>query len=437
MKRSAKVLLFGTLAGLTIAMTACSSSSSKNESSPSASGSDGNASKDKPVTLEFWTIALQPKFNDYFNALFSDYAKTHPNVKIDWKDYPYDAIQSKLLATAAGGDAPDVVNLNTEFANQMASKGALADLSTLIDKDTQSAYFDGIFNSTVFDGKPYALPWYTGTQVLYMNKNLVEKAGLDPANPPKTKDELYDWARKIKEKTGAAGYATQFAANLFPSEDVPILNADRTAAAFNSDDGIAVMKNLKSLVDEGIILKDDANFDKQIQYYASQQVAFELSGPTFINFIKTAAEDVYKNTVAVPLPTGKGDLRYSNSMNVVVPKGSSHQKEAAEFAAFLTNADNQTAFSKIANTLPSTKKSIEDPFFTQSDNTLESMAKIASAQSLDKAQEYYLGVPSASDINTAIARKLQEIILNGADVKSSLDAAASEVNGILKNAASS
>ncbi|MBB6678483.1 sugar ABC transporter substrate-binding protein [Cohnella lubricantis] len=425
-------MLFGTLAGMTIAMTACSSNN--NEGSPSANGNDGNTSANEPVTLEFWTIALQPKFNDYFNALFADYAKTHPNVTIDWKDYPLDAIQSKLLATAAGGDAPDVVNLNTEFANQLASKGALADLGSLISEETKSAYFDGIFNSTVFDGKPYAFPWYTGTQVLYMNKSLVEKAGLDPANPPKTKEELYEWGRQIKEKTGAAGYATQFSANHFPSEDIPILNEDRTAAAFNSDAGVAVIQNLKDLVDEGIILKDDANFDKQIQYYASEQVAFELSGPTFINFIKTAAEDVYNNTIAVPLPTGKGDLRYSNSMNIVVPKGSSHPQEAADFAAFLTNADNQTAFSKIANTLPSTKKSIEDPFFTQSDNTLEAQAKIASAQSLDKAQEYFLGVPNASDINTAINRKLQEIILNGADVKSSLDAAAAEVNDVLKNA---
>ncbi|AJY74075.1 ABC transporter substrate-binding protein [Paenibacillus beijingensis] len=423
-----KSLLVGTLGTLILVTSACGNSGGDNTSE---STGEGGQSAAKQVTLQFWTISLQPKFNDFFNGLIDKYEQSHPGVTVDWKDYPYDAIQSKLLATAAGGDAPDVVNLNTEFANQLATKGALADLTSLVGDDVKSSFFDGIFNSTVFDGKPYALPWYTGTQVLYMNKSLLQKAGLDPANPPKTKEELYDWSRQIKAKAGAAGFATQFAANLFPSEGVPILDADRQKAAFDSEDGIAAVAELKKLVDEGVILKDDANFDKQIQYYSSEQVAFELSGPSFINFLKTAAPDVYNNTVAVPLPTGKGDLRYSNSMNVVVPKGSKNPQQAAEFAAFITNAENQTAFSKDSNTLPSTKESIKDPFFSQSDNTLESQAKIASAQSLDKAQEYFLGVPMASDINSAIARELQKIMLDGGDVKAGVDSAANQVNDII------
>ncbi|MFD1952961.1 ABC transporter substrate-binding protein [Paenibacillus thailandensis] len=207
------------------------------------------------------------------------------------------------------------------------------------------------------------MPWYTGTQVLYMNTRLVKEAGLDPANPPKTKEELYEWGRQIKAKTGAAGYATQFSANLFPSEGVPILDADRSKPAFNTEEAIAVVNNLKKLIEEGVIVKDDAPFDKQIQYYSSEQVAFELSGPSFINFLKTSAPNVYENTVAVPLPTGKADLRYSNSMNLVVPKGSKNPQDAADFAAFVTNTANQTAFSKSSNTLPSTKESIQDPFF--------------------------------------------------------------------------
>ncbi|ASS68380.1 MULTISPECIES: sugar ABC transporter substrate-binding protein [unclassified Paenibacillus] len=437
-----KAATAGTLGALLLLSAACgnngnSSGNNGGAASPAptsgaSTAPSGSPAPAKDVKLEFWTISLQPKFNDFFNKLIDQYEQGHPGVTIDWKDYPYDAIQAKLLATAGGSNSPDVVNLNTEFASQLASKGALADLNPLIGDEVKSSFFDGIYNSTVFDGKAYALPWYTGTQVLYMNTNLVKKAGLDPANPPKTKEELYEWSRQIKAKTGASGYATQFGANILPSEGVPILDEARTGAAFNTDAGIAVVQQLKTLVDEGVIVKDDAKFDKQIQYYSSEQVAFELSGPSFINFLKTSAPDVYKNTIAVPLPTGKADLRYSNSMNLVVPKGSKDPQAAADFAAFVTNADNQTAFSKDSNTLPATKKSIEDPFFSESDNTLESQAKIASAQSLDKAQEYYLGIPAAGDINTAVSKELQNIILNGGDVKKGLDAAAAKVNEAIK-----
>ncbi|WP_087071237.1 ABC transporter substrate-binding protein [Paenibacillus bovis] len=400
----------------------------------SSCGSDtGSKNEEKgKVTIKFWTIALQPTFNEYFNTLISEYQKSHPGVTIEWSDYPYDAISNKLLTGIASGNVPDVVNLNTEFANQMASKGALADLTPYLSDAEKASYFEGIFNSTVLDNKPYALPWYTGTEVLYMNTRLVKQAGLDPKNPPKTRDELNEWARQVKAKTGANGYALTFAARLFPVEGISILNEDKTAAAFNTPEALSMIQRMQQLIQEGVLVGEDANFDKQIQYYSSEQTAFEIAGPTFINFIKTAAPDVYENTVAVPLPTGKADVRLSNTMNLVVPAKSAAPEQAAEFAKFLTNATNQTSFAKAANTLPSTKESIKDPFFTQNDNKLESEAKVASAESLDKAVDYMVGVPNAGDVNSAIALQLQEIFLNGKDPKQGLDTAEQEVNQVLK-----
>ncbi|KWX75354.1 sugar ABC transporter substrate-binding protein [Paenibacillus jilunlii] len=385
----------------------------------------------EPVTLEFWTIALQPTFNDYFNDLIAKYEESHPGVTVEWRDYPYDAISQRLLTSTASGKSPDVVNLNTEFASQLGSKGALLNLTEYLTEDERNSYFEGIYNSTVLDGKAYALPWYTGTEVLFMNKKLVEKAGLDTANPPKTREELVEWARQIQEKTGAAGYAQQLVSKLFPIDGISILNEDKTAAAFNTPEAEAMISQMRDLMKEGVVLKEDADFKKQIQYFSGQQVAFQLSGPTFINFIKTSAPDVYANTIAVQLPTGKANLRLSNSMDLVVPQKSKNPEQAVEFAAFVTNADNQTAFSKVANTLPSSKASIKDPFFTESDGSLEAEAKVVSSQSLDKATDYMVGVPSASDINSAIARGFQEILLNGADIKQTLDAVEKEVNRII------
>ncbi|MFB5762632.1 ABC transporter substrate-binding protein [Paenibacillus medicaginis] len=384
------------------------------------------------ITLEFWTIALQPTFNDYFNALIAEYQKSHPNVKIEWKDYPYDAITDKLLTSIASGSSPDVVNLNTEFASQMGSKGAVVDMNEYLNDEQKGAYFEGIFNSTVIDGQAYALPWYTGTEVLFINTKIAKEAGLDPSNPPTTREELAEWGRQVKAKTGKAGYAQQLVSKLFPIEGISILTEDKTAAAFNTPEAVTMINNMKKLMDEGVIIKEDANFTKQIQYYSGEQTAFQLGGPTFINFIKTAAPDVYKNTIAVPLPTGQGDLRLSNSMDLVVPVKSKHPKEAVEFAAFVTNAENQTSFSKAANTLPSTKASTQDPFFSETDGSLEAQAKVVSAQSLAKATDYMVGVPNAQDVNSAIARSLQNILLNGQDAQKTLGQVAQEVNGILQ-----
>ncbi|MEG0472003.1 MAG: extracellular solute-binding protein, partial [Solibacillus sp.] len=197
------ILILGTLA-------ACNEEESGKEvDSSKESGKVVDPPKDKEkekTTVEFWTISLQPTFNDYFNELIANYEKENPGVKIDWKDFPYDAIQNKLLTSIASKQAPDVVNLNTELASQMASKGALTDFNKQLTEDQRSIYFDGIYNSTVVDNGAYGLPWYTGIPVLYINTDLAEKAGLDINTPPQTKADLANWGKQIQEKTGSFGY---------------------------------------------------------------------------------------------------------------------------------------------------------------------------------------------------------------------------------------
>jgi len=413
-------------------LAACGSDSSSNK----GAASSGNNDSEKPaeqVTVEFWTISLQPTFNDYFNKLIADYEAKNPNVKIDWKDYPYDAVLNKLMTNIAGGNAPDVVNLNTELANQMGTKDALVDFNQELTADQKAAYFQGIYSSTEMNGKAFALPWYTGLPVLFMNKDLVVKAGLNPDNPPKTKQELNEWGRQIKEKTGAYGYIFTMEARTLLEENLPFLTEDYKKAAFNTPEVEAYVNENVQLLKDGVIPKDIINYDKQVQYFASEQVAMSLSSSPFINKIKTAAPDVYNKMLAVPSPVGKAGIRYSNTMNIVVPSATSHKKEAVDFAVFVTNAANQVEFSKIANTLPSTVESAKDPFFSENDGTLEGVAKTVSAVSLDKAEDFYIGVESAKDVNQTITKALQDIYLNGTDVKKTLTTAESDVNKILGN----
>lgn len=413
-------------------MAACGSGSSGNKDAAPNGNSDG-AKAGEQVTVEFWTISLQPTFNDYFDKLIADYEAQNPNVKIDWKDYPYDAVLNKLMTNIAGGDAPDVVNLNSELANQMGTKDALVDLNQELTADQKAAYFPGIYSSTEINGKAFALPWYTGLPVLFMNKDLVEKAGLNPENPPKTKQELNEWGRQIKEKTGAYGYIFTMEARTLLEENLPFLTEDYQKAAFNTPEVEEYINENLQLLKDGVIPKDIINYDKQVQYFASEQVAMSLSSSPFINKIKTAAPDVYDKMLAVPNPVGKAGIRYSNTMNIVVPSATSHKKEAVDFAVFVTNAANQLEFSKIANTLPSTVESAKDPFFSENDGTLEGVAKTVSAVSLDKAEDFYIGVESAKDVNEKVTKALQEIYLNGADVKKTLTEAENEVNKILGN----
>src|SRR3990170_7975250 len=84
------------------------------------------------VTLEFWTISLQPFFTDYVNGMIATYERTHPGIRIRWVDVQFAAIEQKLLASLAGGGAPHVVNLNTEMAIRLAEQGGLVGMGAAV-----------------------------------------------------------------------------------------------------------------------------------------------------------------------------------------------------------------------------------------------------------------------------------------------------------------
>ncbi|WP_139892524.1 ABC transporter substrate-binding protein [Bacillus sp. D386] len=408
------LLVFGVLA-------ACNSEESGTKDS--GSGKDGKA------TVEFWTIALQPTFNDYFNDLIAKYEEENPNVKVDWKDFPYDAIQNKLMTSIASKKTPDVVNLNTILANQMASKGALVDFNKELTDEQRSIYFEGIYQSTEQGDGTYALPWYTGIPVLFINKNLVEKAGLDINNPPQTKEELVAWGKQIKEKTDSFGYVFSMETRSILEEGFKIVENDK--AIFNNPEVKEYIQGNVDLIKDGVIPADVPTFAKQIELFGSEQVAMIISSSSFINQLKTASQDVYQNTIAVPSPTGKAGIRFTNTMNLVVPKDSKNVEAATKFAHYLSNDENQLAFSKAANTLPSTKAAAKDEFFFKNDGTLESQALSASVESLESATDFYLGIEAAGDVDSAISKHLQNIYINGEDLDAEIEAAEKEVNDIL------
>ena len=59
------------------------------------------------------------------------------------------------------------------------------------------------------DGKQIGVPYSISVPVLYYNPEIFKAAGLDPANPPKTWDEVKAAAKQIKDNTGNMGFFMQ------------------------------------------------------------------------------------------------------------------------------------------------------------------------------------------------------------------------------------
>ncbi len=108
--------------------------------------------------LEFWTMQLQPEFTDYFKNLISTFETENPSIKINWVDVPWSAMESKILTAVAAQTAPDVVNLNPDFASQLATRNAWLNLDAKVPKEVLGTYLPNIWQASTIDGKSFGIP---------------------------------------------------------------------------------------------------------------------------------------------------------------------------------------------------------------------------------------------------------------------------------------
>lgn len=114
----------------------------------------------------------------------------------------YDDTMVKLLMGLVSGDLPHFAQVEQSRVGQLVDGGAIQILEPLIDNDPEfkaqmDDFFPRLLNNTVYYGQLHGFPLNNSTPILYYNKDLYERAGLDPDKPPATWDELVYNARKI------------------------------------------------------------------------------------------------------------------------------------------------------------------------------------------------------------------------------------------------
>ena len=95
----------------------------------------------------------------------------------------------------AGGEDLDVILGDVIWTAEMAASGWVSDLSDRFPESTRQEFLPGSVEAITYEGKAYAMPWYTDTGLLYYRKDLLKKSGYD--GPPKTWDELKQMTRKV------------------------------------------------------------------------------------------------------------------------------------------------------------------------------------------------------------------------------------------------
>ncbi len=368
-------------------------------------------SSSKSPELEFWTMQLQPKFTNYFKQRIALFEAKNPGVKVHWVDIPWAAMENKILTAVSAKTAPDVVNLNPGFASQLASRNAWLELDSRVPEAVRQQYLPNIWKDSTLNNKSFGIPWYLTTRVTIYNKDLLQKAGV--SKPPATYAELVQVAKQIKEKTGK--YA--FFITVVPEDSGEILESlvqmgvelvdAQGKAAFNTPKGKAAFQYWVDFYQQGLMPKEalTQGHRRAIELYQAGETALLSSGAEFMDAIAKNAPSIANVSGASQQITGETNKKNVAVMNLVIPRDTDQPDVALKFALFVTNTENQLAFAKEANVLPSTIEGLKEyRRFLTSDGKAspEQQARDISASQMQEAEVL---IPTMKNLN-----KLQKVI---------------------------
>ncbi len=197
MKKIASGLMACTLAATML--VGCGSSSSSTPASTAGSASNGSTEEEINLKWALWDIDATA----YYQPLIDAYTAEHPNVNIEMVDLGSTDYQT-VLATQLSGGADDLDIITVKDIPGYSNLVNLGMLEPLNDwNTTDTSLYGGLVEQITVDDTYYALPFRQDFWVVFYNKDLFDKAGVDYPTNDMTLEEYDALARQVTSGEGA------------------------------------------------------------------------------------------------------------------------------------------------------------------------------------------------------------------------------------------
>lgn len=163
-----------------------------------------------PVEIVYWTGWSGHEL-EIQRGLIEKFEKANPNIKV--RIMTVAGSYEKVTISLAAGNPPDLMSaVWLEELASYAMRGALRpldDYAKASGRNYQEEYIPGLGHAIEYHGHIWGLMVSTASQFTMGNSKVFREAGLDPAKPPLTFDEL-DAANEKMAKFDAAGNLVRF-----------------------------------------------------------------------------------------------------------------------------------------------------------------------------------------------------------------------------------
>lgn len=259
-----------------MALTACSSNSTQTAATTAAQAAADTtaesettaASTGEKTVIEYWHCNAETQGGLTVEELVNKFNEENDHIEVVAKYNPdmYKGLMQNLQAEAAVGNSPAIVQIGWAFLDYFSNNFSYIAPQDAIDQyaPEDSTFLTDNFLPNILDlavnsdGDQVGIPYSLSNPVLYINRDLLSEAGLDP-DGPETWEEVREFAETVKENTGKYGFYMQEPADFWAQQAFIESNGtsmlreeDGTKLLdFATPNGIAAMQMYADMVADG------------------------------------------------------------------------------------------------------------------------------------------------------------------------------------------
>lgn len=340
---------------------------------------DGAKDTQEPVQLRFqtWHLGEEP-WRSVLEEMKADFERENPDIEIVFDPVTYGDKEMVFTTQSEAGAAADIAHFSYRPIPQFIENGYLLDLTSFIEQEDAGYYdqfLEGPRSLAQEGGRIYALPDNFDPMVLIYNAEMFEEAGLDPNQPPQTRDEFLEYAETLTKDTDGDGRVDQWGFGLIGARQEGIfmrfspwlwgaggdyLNENNTASALDRPGSLDGFSFYVDLVTQYDVVPPGA-----IQTGAQEVRTMAANGQIamFVGFAPTLSiiEAINPNIDArrtfrmAPLPVGGERATAAWISNRVISATTEHPEEAWRLYRYIHSKENQERWFTGAGVLSSRK----------------------------------------------------------------------------------
>lgn len=393
----------------------------------------------KKIEINFW-FSQGFHVKQIIEEMVDEYNSTHPDVRVNAVFQGlYRDMEVKMLAAAVTQKLPEVAQEQFEFMDLYIDEGLIEPIDNYIQEEDRNDILQVMWDAASRRGKIYGVPFCVSTTVIFYNKDVFRKAGLDPEWSPKTWDEMIETGKILTEDKDGDGNPERYALSFWQNGLygwAPILWAkggefftkNGRRVDLTSKEMITTINMLSDLVFKHEIMPRNWTDWESGQAFLSGNL---VMGPFTSAGIAYGEENLPWSLGVAPMPYING-RKYSvltGSALVNFSRSKKKKMAANDFIFWLVNKQNTIRIHKEVGYVPVRKSALNSlelrSFHKKNPNFRVPIDELKYSRVLPHHKEYY-------KINKMLIDMLQRVILQGSDTITELKNAEQEINSALE-----